>query len=62
MSDDELIADLLDLPDRVYKGDFVLDLTKGVTEPEKTAGEYVASELRMWAEEDGADYSEALAI
>lgn len=28
----------------------------------ETAGEYVASELRMWAEEDGADYSEALAI
>ena len=28
----------------------------------ETAGEYVANELRMWARDDGADYSEALAI
>lgn len=28
----------------------------------ETAGEYVANELRMWARDDGADYSEALSI
>lgn len=28
----------------------------------ETAGEYVANELRMWARDDGADYSAALAI
>lgn len=28
----------------------------------ETAGEYVANELRMWARDDGADYSEALAV
>lgn len=27
-----------------------------------TAPEYVANELRMWARDDGADYSEALAV
>jgi hypothetical protein len=27
-----------------------------------TASEYVANELRMWARDDGADYSEALAV
>ena len=33
---DKLISELLDLPERVRKGDFVLNLSKGVTEPEKT--------------------------
>ncbi len=31
---DKLISELIDLPERVRKGDFVLNLSKGVTEPE----------------------------
>ena len=39
----KLISELLDLPDRVRKGDFVLNLSKGVTEPEKTLEQYVVT-------------------
>jgi hypothetical protein len=38
-----LISDLLDLPERVRKGDFVLNLSQGVTEPEKTIDQYVVT-------------------
>ena len=38
---EKLISDLLDLPERVRKGDFVLNLSKGVTEPDKTLEQYV---------------------
>ncbi|MCC6192825.1 MAG: hypothetical protein IT518_00015 [Burkholderiales bacterium] len=31
-----LIRDPIAIPERVYQGDFVLQLTKGVTEPEQT--------------------------
>ena len=31
------------LPEQVRKGDFVLNLSKGVTEPEKTLDEYVVT-------------------
>jgi hypothetical protein len=40
---DKLISDILDLPERVRKGDFVLNLSKGVTEPEKTLAQYVVT-------------------
>ncbi len=40
---EKLISELLDLPDRVRKGDFVLNLSKGVTEPEKTLEQYVVT-------------------
>lgn len=40
---DKLIADILDLPERVRKGDFVLNLSKGVNEPEKTLEQYVVT-------------------
>ena len=40
---DRLISDIIDLPDRVRKGDFVLNLSKGVTEPEKTLEQYVVT-------------------
>lgn len=40
---DKLISEILDLPDRVRKGDFVLNLSKGVTEPEKTLEQYVVT-------------------
>ncbi|NLX54748.1 MAG: hypothetical protein GXY58_06515 [Planctomycetaceae bacterium] len=33
---DRLISDIIDLPDRVRKGDFVLNLSKGVTESENS--------------------------
>jgi hypothetical protein len=40
---DRLISELLILPDKVRKGDFVLNLSKGVTEPEKTLEDYVVT-------------------
>jgi hypothetical protein len=40
---EKLISDLLDLPERVRKGDFVLNLSKGVTEPDKTLEPYVVT-------------------
>ncbi|HBH52198.1 MAG TPA: hypothetical protein DDY91_09930, partial [Planctomycetaceae bacterium] len=38
-----LISSLLLLPERVRTGDFVLNLSKGVTEPEKTLDQYVVT-------------------
>jgi hypothetical protein len=40
---EKLISDILDLPERVRKGDFVLSLSKGVTEPDKTLDQYVVT-------------------
>ena len=40
---EKLISDLLVLPERVRKGDFVLNLSTGVTEPEKTLEQYVVT-------------------
>jgi hypothetical protein len=40
---EKLISELLDLPERVRKGDFVLNLSKGVTEPDKTLDQYVVT-------------------
>src|SRR5947208_13853326 len=40
---EKLISELIDLPPRVLKGDFVLNLSKGVTEPEKTLHQYVVT-------------------
>src|SRR3954464_7203219 len=40
---DKLISELLILPERVRKGDFVLNLSKGVTEPEKNLEQYVVT-------------------
>ena len=39
----KLISELLDLPERVRKGDFVLNLSQGVTEPQKTLERYVVT-------------------
>lgn len=38
-----LIKELIDIPDRVQKGDFVLKLTEGVTDPTQTLKDYVAT-------------------
>ncbi|QGJ70865.1 Bacteriophage resistance protein PglY [Planctomycetales bacterium 10988] len=40
---DKLISDILELPDKVRKGDFVLNLSKGVNEPGKTLEQYVVT-------------------
>jgi hypothetical protein len=40
---EKLISELLDLPEKVRKGDFVLNLAKGVTEPDKTLEQYVVT-------------------
>jgi len=38
-----LLRELIDIPEHVRKGDFVLNLSKGVSEPEKTLDEYVVT-------------------
>jgi hypothetical protein len=40
---DVRIADLLALPERVHKGDFVLNLAEGVTRPQETLDTYVVT-------------------
>src|SRR5438093_3867338 len=40
---DKLIRELIFVPERVRKWDFVLNLSKGVTEPEKTLEQYVVT-------------------
>jgi len=39
----KLISEIIELPDRVRKGDFVLNLSKGVNEPKKTLEQYVVT-------------------
>ncbi|MGF6755245.1 phage resistance protein [Paraburkholderia sp. GAS42] len=38
-----LLKDLIAIPERVHQGDFVLQLSKGVTEPEQTLRDYVVT-------------------
>jgi hypothetical protein len=38
-----LIRDLIDLPEQVSRGDFVLRLTEGVARPEETLRDYVVT-------------------
>lgn len=38
-----LLKDLISIPERVHQGDFVLQLTKGVTQPEQTLRDYVVT-------------------
>ena len=43
----KLIRELIEIPERVHKGDFVLRLSEGVTRPEETLRDYVVTdELR----------------
>lgn len=37
------IRDLIDLPEQVHRGDFVLRLTEGVQDPAQTVGTYVVT-------------------
>ncbi|MEJ2388166.1 MAG: DUF6079 family protein [Chromatiaceae bacterium] len=39
-----LLRDLIPIPERVHQSDFVLRLTEGVTEPERTLAEYVVTD------------------
>jgi hypothetical protein len=38
-----LIRELIAIPERVHQGDFVLQLTRGITEPEQTLRDYVVT-------------------
>lgn len=44
MTTPPLIRDLLNLPDQIRKGDFVLSLSEGVQNPEQTVAEYAITE------------------
>ena len=39
-----LIKDLIEIPEAVHRGDFVLKLTEGVTDPQKTVADYVVTD------------------
>ncbi len=42
-----LLKDLIEIPERIYKDEFVLKLSEGVNDPAKTLSEYVLTpELR----------------
>jgi hypothetical protein len=53
---ERLISDLIVLPDRVRKGDFVLNLSKGVTEPERTLEQYVVTPQLAASFDDALDF------
>lgn len=38
-----LLRDLIEIPERVHQGDFVLQLSKGVTDPDQTLRDYVVT-------------------
>ncbi len=53
---EKLISELIELPERVRKGDFVLNLSKGVTEPEKTLEQYVVTPQLVACFEDALGF------
>jgi len=53
---EKLISELIELPERVLKGDFVLNLSKGVTEPEKTLDQYVVTPQLIACFEDALSF------
>ncbi len=53
---EKLISELLILPEKVRKGDFVLNLSKGVTEPEKTLEDYVVTPQLVACFDDALDF------
>ena len=42
---EKLISELLDLPESVRRGDFVLNRSKGITEPDKSLEHFVVTPL-----------------
>lgn len=53
---EKLFSELLDLPEKVRKGDFVLNLSKGITEPEKTLEQYVVTPQLVACFEDALSF------
>ncbi|MGH9322385.1 MAG: DUF6079 family protein, partial [Vicinamibacteria bacterium] len=51
-----LIRDLIDLPDRVHSGDFVLRLTEGVARPKETIRDYVVTPQLQSSFDDALDF------
>ncbi len=51
---DRLISDIIELPERVRKGDFVLNLSRGVTEPDRTL-----DQLLLWIDQWHPKFGEA---
>ena len=45
-----LLKDLISIPERVHQGDFVLQLSKGVTEEARALG-FTLDDLREWKAE-----------
>lgn len=50
------IKDLIDLPERVHGGDFVLKLTEGIRNPEDTLKPYVVTEQLRTSFDDALDF------
>lgn len=51
-----LISDLIDIPERVQKGDFVLGLTQGVKDPAATLKDYVVTEQLVGCFDDALSF------
>ena len=59
---EKLISDLLDLPEKVRKGDFVLNLSKGITEPDKTLEQYVVTPQLVACFDDALGFTDAVRL
>jgi hypothetical protein len=53
---EKLISELIELPEKVRKGDFVLKLSEGVTRPEKTLDQYVVTPQLVACFEDALSF------
>ena len=53
-----LIRDLIEIKERVDRDDFVLKLTAGVAEPEKTLGDYVVTKDLVGNFDDALGFSD----
>jgi hypothetical protein len=53
---DKLISELIELPEKVRKGDFVLKLSEGVSKPEKTLDQYVVTPQLVACFEDALSF------
>ncbi len=53
---EKLISELITVPERVRKGDFVHNLSKGITEPEKTLNQYVVTPQLVASFDDALDF------
>ena len=51
-----LIKELIEIPTAVHRGDFVLKLTEGVNDPQKTVGDYVVTDQLVKCFEDAMGF------